>query len=95
MPPSIQGVPTFQHERLTHSRASRLSRQPITTSTSRNRPRPTSVITLPWIGVTLTSGLMSRIVLGRGDRLALAAVFVAKQDRAREVAVLDLVESMT
>ena len=40
MPASIHGVPVFQHCRLTQSRASRLSRQPMTRSTSAKDAQP-------------------------------------------------------
>ena len=48
-----------KHARLRNNRASRLSRQPITTSTCRNTPRPSSSLTSPATQRTPTSGLRS------------------------------------
>ena len=92
MPASIQGVPTFQHCRFTQSRASRLSRQPMTRSTSAKTPRPEvgDHVAVPGddpdLGVQLAG--TQRGDLGLGP----AAVLGPEQDRPRQVRRLDDVQ---
>ena len=92
MPASIQGVPTFQHWRLTQSRASRLSRQPMTRSTSAKSAQAQVGDHVavhrddPDLGVQLAGAQRGDLGLGP------AAVLGPEQHRPRQVRRLDDVQ---